>query len=66
MLAAMVLIRRSLAAFVAAALTAAPGTQAQDFPDRPIRLVVGFTAAAPPISSRGSSPNDCVACSERA
>jgi len=46
MLAAMVLIRRSLAAFLAAALVlpAAPGAQAQEFPDRPIRLVVGFTA----------------------
>src|SRR5262249_21495747 len=46
MLTALVFIRSPLAGFLAGALVvpAAPGAQAQDFPDRPIRLVVGFTA----------------------
>src|SRR5258707_1161200 len=46
MLAAMIIIRRPLAALIAAALflPAARGAQAQDYPNRPIRLVVAFTA----------------------
>src|SRR5258707_8896800 len=43
---AMIIIRRPLAALIAAALfwPAARGAQAQDSPNRPIRLVVAFTA----------------------
>ena len=46
MLAAMIIIRRPLAALIVAALflPAASGAQAQDYPNRPIRLVVAFTA----------------------
>jgi tripartite-type tricarboxylate transporter receptor subunit TctC len=46
MLAAMIIIRRPLAALIVAALflPAARGAQAQDYPNRPIRLVVAFTA----------------------
>jgi tripartite-type tricarboxylate transporter receptor subunit TctC len=46
MLAAMIVIRRPLAALIVAALflPAARGAQAQDYPNRPIRLVVAFTA----------------------
>jgi tripartite-type tricarboxylate transporter receptor subunit TctC len=46
MLILMMLIRRFLAAFIAAALVlpTARGAQAQDYPNRPIRLVVAFTA----------------------
>ena len=42
----MIIIRRPLAALIAAALSlpAARGAQAQDYPNRPIRLVVAFTA----------------------
>ena len=29
---------------------------AQDYPARPIRFVVGFTAGGPPIGRRASSP----------
>src|SRR5262245_13119129 len=40
----MILVCRSLAGIVAAlVLLALPGAQAQDYPNRPIRLVVGFT-----------------------
>jgi tripartite-type tricarboxylate transporter receptor subunit TctC len=40
----MILVCRSLAGIVAAlVLLAVPGAQAQDYPNRPIRLVVGFT-----------------------
>ena len=46
MLGVMIVIRRPLAALIAAALLlpAARGAQAQDYPNRPIRLVVAFTA----------------------
>src|SRR2546428_5113528 len=46
MLGAMVVIRRSLSALIVAALLwpALQGAQAQDYPNRPIRLVVAFTA----------------------
>jgi tripartite-type tricarboxylate transporter receptor subunit TctC len=46
MLGAMIVIRRSLAALIVAALLwpALQGAQAQDYPNRPIRLVVAFTA----------------------
>jgi tripartite-type tricarboxylate transporter receptor subunit TctC len=42
----MIIIRRPLAALIVAALflPAARGAQAQDYPNRPIRLVVAFTA----------------------
>jgi len=42
----MIVIRRPLAALIVAALflPAARGAQAQDYPNRPIRLVVAFTA----------------------
>jgi len=42
----MIIIRRPLAALIVAALflPAASGAQAQDYPNRPIRLVVAFTA----------------------
>jgi len=41
----MILVRRSLAGMVVAALLlpTVPGAPAQDYPNRPIRLVVGFT-----------------------
>ena len=44
-LCAMILVRCSLAGIVLAALLplTVPGAQAQDYPNRPIRLVVGFT-----------------------
>jgi tripartite-type tricarboxylate transporter receptor subunit TctC len=44
-LCAMILVRRSLAGMVVAAvlLPTVPGAPAQDYPNRPIRLVVGFT-----------------------
>jgi len=46
MLGAMIVIRRSLSALIVAALLwpALQGAQAQDYPNRPIRLVVAFTA----------------------
>src|SRR5260370_20374514 len=46
MLAAMIIIRPRLAELIVAAvfLPAARGAQAQDYPNRPIRLVVAFTA----------------------
>jgi tripartite-type tricarboxylate transporter receptor subunit TctC len=46
MLAAMMVVRRPLAALILAALLlpALRGAQAQDYPNRPIRLVVAFTA----------------------
>src|SRR5437660_5909485 len=46
MLGAMIVIRRSLSALIVAALLwpALQGAQAHDYPNRPIRLVVGFTA----------------------
>src|SRR3989441_1573833 len=46
MLGAMIVIRRSLSALMVAALLwpALQGAQAQDYPNRPIRLVVAFTA----------------------
>ena len=42
----MAVLRRTLAALIAAALalTATGGAQAQDYPNRPIKLVVAFTA----------------------
>ena len=42
----MIIMRRPLAALIVAALflPAARGAQAQDYPNRPIRLVVAFTA----------------------
>jgi tripartite-type tricarboxylate transporter receptor subunit TctC len=44
--AAMVVLRRTLAALIAAALamTVSRGANAQDYPNRPIKLVVAFTA----------------------
>jgi tripartite-type tricarboxylate transporter receptor subunit TctC len=46
MIGAMIVMRHCLAMLVAAALVlpALPGAQAQDYPNRPIRLVVAFTA----------------------
>jgi tripartite-type tricarboxylate transporter receptor subunit TctC len=46
MLGAMIVIRGSLSALIVAALLwpALQGAQAQDYPNRPIRLVVAFTA----------------------
>ena len=48
--------RRTALAALGLAL-AATSAQAQDFPNRPITLMVGLAAAASPTSPRGSMPS---------